>query len=201
MNTKKDVIEFFDTHAPGWDNHTYTTEHKHRIPGIISALNLPAGGTVLDVGSGAGILVPHLRNALTDSGLIIELDISMGMLLEARNQNSQGNPVFIQGEVESLPIEDSTVDCAVCFSVFPHFRHHPNALKELRRVVRDDGYLYILHLDGSEALDACHQSKGGAVKHHKLPGVDRMRKLLESTGWNPEDIRDSDAEYYVRAVN
>ena len=200
MNNLKDVMNFFDTHAPGWDDHTYTAEHKSRIPGIIAGLSLPTGGTVLDVGSGAGILTPHLRKSLTDSGLIIELDVSMGMLQEARKQFSQSNATFIQGAVESLPIEDNTVDCAVCFSVFPHFRHHPNALKELRRVVRSGGYLYVLHLQGSEALDACHRSKGGVVKHHKLPGVDRMRKLLVSTGWNPEDIRDSDDEYYVRAI-
>jgi len=193
------VREFFDTHAKGWNDRCYTAEQQARIPGIIANLNINPDNTILDIGSGSGILIPYLQQIVTKSGCIIELDISSNMLREARKAHGNQGIEYLQAGVETLPLKTNSVDCAVCFSVFPHFEDKQHALTELRRIIRKDGSLYILHLEGSVSLNACHRTIGGAVTDHKLPGCDSMRHLLLSTGWIPEAIRDTDHEYYVCA--
>lgn len=195
------IKDFFDTHAKGWDIKTYTDEHRKRIPDIIAGLNIKPGDTVLDVGSGAGILLPYLRKALRETGSIIELDISGNMLQEAQTIHSRSGTRYIQADVENLPLGMNAIDCIVCFSVFPHFNHPSHALRELRRVLRNRGSLYILHLQGAESLNACHRAIGGTVERHELPRYHLMRDLLNATGWYAEEIRDTENEYYVRAVS
>lgn len=199
-SSNKTIGKYFDGHAEGWDAKTYTQEHKKRIPHIINSLGIEAGSFVLDIGTGTGILLPHLLEHITEIGRIIALDISSQMIKTARQRYATKNIDFIQGQVEYLPLETSTADVAVCFSVFPHFQHHPRALTELNRVIKKGGELFILHLEGSESLNRFHSSLEGPVTHHRLPASRHMKELLESCFWSVTELRDNETEYYVHCI-
>ena len=85
---------------------------------------LRAGERVLDLGSGGGIDCFLAAQQVGDTGHVIGLDMTPDMLSLARqNQAKLGLPnvEFIQGELEDMPLPDSSVDviisnCVVCLS-------------------------------------------------------------------------------------
>jgi len=85
---------------------------------------LRRGERVLDLGSGGGIDCFLAAQQVGDEGHVIGLDMTPDMLALARqNQSKLGltNVEFIKGELEKMPLPDSSVDvvisnCVVCLS-------------------------------------------------------------------------------------
>ena len=85
---------------------------------------LRAGERVLDLGSGGGIDCFLAAQQVGEEGHVIGLDMTPDMLdLARQNQANLGltNVEFVQGELEDMPLPDSSVDviisnCVVCLS-------------------------------------------------------------------------------------
>ena len=85
---------------------------------------LRPGERVLDLGSGGGIDCFLAAQQVGDAGHVIGLDMTQDMLSLARqNQAKLGltNVEFVKGELEDMPLPDSSVDviisnCVVCLS-------------------------------------------------------------------------------------
>ena len=85
---------------------------------------LKTGEHVLDLGSGGGIDCFLAAQQVGDSGKVTGLDMTPSMLeLASANKEKLGikNVEFIQGEMENMPIPDSSIDviisnCVVCLS-------------------------------------------------------------------------------------
>ena len=91
-----------------------------------------AGGTVLEVGCGTGLLLERMgRFARQASGI----DLSEGMLARAR---ARGREV-VEGSATALPFADDRFDVACSFKVLAHVREVGRALREMLRVVRPGG--------------------------------------------------------------
>ena len=61
-------------------------ENPEILSFLVTLMGLSAGDTVLDAGSGTGILLPYLHRAVTGTGRIEELDYSHRMLEQARQK-------------------------------------------------------------------------------------------------------------------
>ena len=73
------------------------------------------GETVLDLGSGAGIDVFLAAREVGPTGHVIGVDMTPAMIERARTNAAKGNftnTEFRIGEIEHLPVADSTVDVA-----------------------------------------------------------------------------------------
>jgi ubiquinone/menaquinone biosynthesis C-methylase UbiE len=93
-----------------------------------------AGGDVLEVGCGTGLL---LARAATFARSARGVDLSPGMLARAR---ARGLDV-VEASATELPFPDETFDVAYSFKVLAHVRDIERALAEMTRVVRKGGFV------------------------------------------------------------
>jgi len=103
---------------------------------------LQPGETVLDLGSGAGIDVFIAAKAVGPSGRVIGVDMTPEMLERARlnaARSSFRNVEFRQGEIEALPVEDSSVDVVLSNCVINLVPDKRRAFAEIHRVLKPGG--------------------------------------------------------------
>ncbi len=103
---------------------------------------LKAGETVLDLGSGGGIDVLLSARRVGPTGFAFGLDMTDEMLaLAERNAHDSGvaNVRFLKGEIEHIPLPDSSVDVIISNCVINLSADKAQVLREAFRVLRPDG--------------------------------------------------------------
>ena len=190
--------EYFDQLAPTWDKEL-TPERLQCLGGIIQELGIKTGDHVLDIGSGTGVLVPLLVAELGSEGKIVALDISMEMLVQAQAKGFPPIVGFAQADVLAIPLADDSMDLAMCNSALPHFGDKGKALKEIARILRDNGRLVICHTMSREALNQLHRSIGGLVANDLLPDESQLRRLIEQVGLKTTHLEDGPERYLAIA--
>jgi len=190
--------EYFDQLAPTWDKEL-TGERLNCLSNIVKELGIEPGYYVLDIGSGTGVLLPFLIAGLGDEGKIVALDFSAEMLVQAQAKNFPPIVGLAQADVLAIPLPDSSVDLAICNSAFPHFSDKGNALKEIARVLRNNGRMVICHTMSREMLNRLHQSIGGIVASDLLPDEFQLRGLINQAGLKITHFEDSPERYLVIA--
>lgn len=78
----------------------------------VAAMGLEPGDTAVDMGTGTGANLPHLREAVGPDGHVLGLDISPGMLARARRRVRRAgwdNVTLVEGDVREPPL-DGPVD-------------------------------------------------------------------------------------------
>ena len=103
---------------------------------------LKAGEIVLDLGSGGGIDVLLSAKRVGPTGKAYGLDMTDEMLNLAReNQKQSGieNVEFLKGEIESIPLPDSSVDVIISNCVINLSADKDRVLKEAFRVLKPGG--------------------------------------------------------------
>ena len=191
--------EYFDQLAPTWDQELITREKLKSLSNIVKELGIKPGYYVLDIGSGTGVLLPFLIAEVGDEGKIVALDFSAEMLVQAQAKNFLPIVGLAQADVLAIPLPDSSVDLAICNSAFPHFNNKGKALKEIARVLRNNGRMVICHTMSREMLNRLHQSIGGAVASDLLPDEFQLRGLINQAGLKITHFEDSPERYLVIA--
>src|ERR1700723_2286897 len=105
-------------------------------------IELKAGETVLDLGSGGGIDVLLSARRVGPTGKAYGLDMTDDMLALAReNQRQAGatNVEFVKGEIENIPLPDDSVDVIISNCVINLSADKDRVLREAFRVLRPGG--------------------------------------------------------------
>ena len=100
----------------------------------------PVGGLVLDAGCGPGGYVPAVLERLGSGGAVVGLDVAE---VRARAAVDEGGAMGVAGDVVALPFADGAFDAAMALHMLYHVPDIPAALRELRRVVRQGGFLVV----------------------------------------------------------
>ncbi len=109
-------------------------------PTALAELN--PGEVVLDLGSGGGIDVLLSARRVGPTGKAYGLDMTDDMLALAReNQRAAGleNVEFLKGEIEAIPLPDSSVDVIISNCVINLSADKGQALREAFRVLKPGG--------------------------------------------------------------
>jgi arsenite methyltransferase len=105
-------------------------------------IELEAGQTVLDLGSGGGIDVLLSARRVGPTGKVYGLDMTDEMLALAReNQRKAGavNVEFLKGDIEHIPLPDNSVDVIISNCVINLSSDKPRVLREAFRVLKPGG--------------------------------------------------------------
>lgn len=104
------------------------------------------GDTVLDLGCGAGFDCFLASKKVGETGKVIGVDMTEEMIAKAKeNARKQGikNVEFLLGEIESLPIDDNSVDIIITNCVINLTPDKLKTFKETHRVLKMGGRIYL----------------------------------------------------------
>ena len=169
--------QFFETGAGRWDKLREEMfgrwYHLQALTGL-----LDEGWTVGDLGCGTGHVAAALAPFVSS---VIAVDRSGDMLQAARRRlRDFGNVEVRRGELESLPIEDSTLDAATLTMVLHHTPDPAVVLGDVARTMRSGGRLLV-----TDMLPHDHEEYRQQMGHVWLGfSEDQMRKLLTAAGFN-----------------
>ena len=155
---KKDVIEFFDRMAPGWDDDLIRSDEI--IAKILDGAGVTAGKTVLDVACGTGVLFPDYL--LRKVASVTAVDISPEMVKIARSKYPNENIQVLCADVEDLP-QDTLYDCIMVYNAFPHFPDPAHLLQVLSGMLKPGGTLTVAHGMSRAQIDHRHQGSASRV--------------------------------------
>ena len=137
---KKDVINFFDNLAEGWD--------AEQIPkdAIIEKI-LENGGVephkdILDIACGTGTLFPFYFKRKVKS--VTGIDISPEMVKIAKSKFPETE--IICGDAEEYDF-DKNFDIIMIYNAFPHFPNPEMLIKNLSQYLKGNGRFTIAHFN------------------------------------------------------
>lgn len=160
--------------------------------------NLKEGETVLDLGSGGGIDVFLAAKGVGQKGKVIGIDMAEEMVERARftaKKYGYKNVEFRVGEMENLPLMDSSVDVVISNCVINLAPDKDRVFREAHRVLKHGGRIMISDLvtEGElpenvkksfEAWAACiagAMEKTSYLETIQKSGFENVRIVSEST--------------------
>ena len=112
--------------------------------------NISDKGTLLDIGCGIGYFTIPAASIL-NQGKVIGLDIMSEIIDIAKERaTSISNIEFRKSEEYSFPIEDASVDYVFISNVIHEIEDKPRYLKEIKRVLKRQGFLCIIDWEKKE---------------------------------------------------
>jgi ubiquinone/menaquinone biosynthesis C-methylase UbiE len=190
--------EFFDHHAANWDRDE-RDDIGVRIARVVEHADILPGQRVLDVGTGTGVVVPFLVDALGPGGKVTAIDISAEMLATAQTKGFAGDVEYLLLDAEDSGLPDDSFDRVICNAVFPHFEDKPAAMGEMFRLLKSEGILVISHPIGREAVNRLHLDAGAVVAEDRVPTPEQMITLLQHAGMVDVEVIDEPEFYLARA--
>ena len=112
----------------------------------ISMADLKPGETVLDLGSGAGFDAFLTAKAVGEAGKVIGVDMTPEMVQNARTNAEKlniSNVEFRLGEIEKLPVSDSSVDVVISNCVINLSPDKSAVFGEIYRSLKPGGRIII----------------------------------------------------------
>ena len=128
----------YDEVAEAYDRYLAANGYAALARDLVALLNLPPGGSVLDVGCGTGAVTLPAQEAVGDGGLVVGLDLSFAMLHRA---SARGVGLLVTGAVPGLPFRDRAFDGVAASLVLSHIESSEAALRDMLRVLKRGGWL------------------------------------------------------------
>ncbi len=184
-----------------------------KLDELFRLLRLQPGQTVLDVGTGTGVLIPRILRAVGPEGRLIALDLSAEMLKEARRRtaslsaDSNGAPAaeFIQADFlqYEAPLE---ADVITAYSCFPHFADPDLFFRRSRTILAPrTGRLLIAHSESRQAINSLHTGLEASRKapeeapaiSRPLPPAEDLARKAGKLGFDVLDKRDDNFCFFL----
>jgi SAM-dependent methyltransferase len=170
----------------------------------VTLASLQAGKHVLDVAAGTGALTRLAAKSVGPSGRVVGLDLNSDMLDVARTIAREPTSAAIEwreGDVSALPFNDGSFDFVFCAFGLMFFPDRVGALKEMRRVLQQDGRVVLMvwgsmsKCPGQTAMKESWTRHFGADeaglfdRQHSLGDPTAVRSLIDGAGFRETDVQ------------
>lgn len=160
--------------------------------------SLAPGETVLDLGSGAGFDAFLAGTRVGPTGRVIGVDMTAEMVAKARANAARAgidNVEFRLGEIEHVPVADSSVDVIMSNCVINLSPDKQAVFDDAFRVLKPGGRLAISDVVAKaampEALSKSVAALAGCIAGAAL--IDDLKFMLSSSGFTQIEITTNDA--------
>jgi SAM-dependent methyltransferase len=166
---------------------------------LVAAVGVSPGNRVLDVACGTGIVARTAAGLVGERGNVVGLDLNESMLAVARRLRPDLE--WRQGDAGQLPFSDRSFDIVLCQSGLMFFPDVGRALREMARVVADDGTVGIQVWDRRQSQPAYGPFIDVAERHAGPDAIDllstyfvrgdleELGSSLAAAGLEPASIR------------
>ena len=190
-------MAFFDNCADTWDSTRRT--NPQILEQLLTLAQIPTSATVLDVGSGTGVLLPYLHAAVGAEGEITAVDFSEKMLAKAQEKFvGLGNVKFCVGDVLEMNIPAESIDVVICLNFFPHLHTRKEEfIRKMKSSLKNGGSLIIMHDISRAKVNSIHRDNS-VVTEHRLPEAKLVGEMLKTCGYKEVTAYEDDTLYFVK---
>ncbi len=147
---------------------------RQRPKELVAALNIKPGMTVVDLGTGAGYLLPYLSEAVGPTGKVLAQDIFPDFLDRAKAASAKlRNVQFVLGDARHTNLPAASADLIVALDVYHHIDFPAELLADLHAKLKPKGRLAIVEFHKNETS----MPGGNAMQHIRLPAGEAIQEI------------------------
>lgn len=167
---------------------------------------------ILEVAPGPGYFSIELAKMgnYNITGMDISADFVKICKINAQRENVTIN--FVQGNVSAMPFEDNIYDFLFCSAAFKNFKEPVKALREMYRVLKNDGIGLIVDMNRNASKQALNElaeetSKPGFERWYMKTTFKNLCKsaysksefedMIKQTSFDKYEIKESGIGFYV----
>jgi ubiquinone/menaquinone biosynthesis C-methylase UbiE len=159
-------------------------EARQKPRELVLALDLKPGMTVVDLGTGAGFMLPYLSQAVGQEGIVVAEDIQQDFLDKARAKSEQDklrNVQFVLGTDQDPRLTAGAADLILVLDAYHHFDYPDKMLAKLGESLKPGGRIALVEFYKRRgAMGAADPDR--ALSHIRLD-ADDVVKEVEANGF------------------
>ena len=112
---------------------------------FLNFINRSIKGKLLEIGCGIG-KTTHFLAGRYNTLIITAIDYDRGQI-DIANKNRESTKIkFMQADATNLKFKPAHFDYAIETNVSHHIKNYPKAIKEVKRVLKKNGYFYLMDI-------------------------------------------------------
>jgi ubiquinone/menaquinone biosynthesis C-methylase UbiE len=160
-----ELVDVFDRPQP--------PEVMARLWDIVASAELRPGAVVLDVGTGAGVLIPLVQSYQPST--VLACDVAEKMLQRVRDKYPGVRTYHT--DIASLDLASTSVDAIFMNGMYGNIADKPAACRNAARLLRSGGQLVVSHPEGRAFVDQLRATSDLFIE--SLPTEEEFEALLE----------------------
>jgi ubiquinone/menaquinone biosynthesis C-methylase UbiE len=172
--------------------------NKHNLPTVTAAadvLRLRAGEAGADLGFGGGVGLGVLLERVGPDGRVYGVDFSPPMVEHAAARFRDDRLTLLAGSITALPLDDASVDGAICVNVAYFVADLDLAFAEVARVLRPGGR-FVLGVSDPDAMRKDPVARTG----FRIRPVEELTAALEAAGLPVKEHRRIEHGFHLLAT-
>lgn len=150
--SKKNILENDgERMIPGF--HKGTVMYAEHMTRYIAAQDLSKDKVVLDIASGSGYGTQILSKSAKK---VYGVDVDKDSIKYAKENFLAKNIEYLVGDGEKIPLENNSVDLVITFETIEHVKNYRQFIKEIKRVLKDDGLAIVSTPNALEFTEGNH---------------------------------------------
>ena len=165
-----------------------------RLQEIVASARIGEGSTVLDVGTGTGILIPLIK--AYEPAVIYACDLSDVMLAHLKEQYPYATT--LAADVRDLDLPSRSIDAVFVNACYSNIADKHVSFKNISRMIKWSGRVVISHPMGKSFIDSLREKSPFPLDD--FPTKTEAQTLFEPYGFHVEAFRDEPYLYILLLV-